>query len=281
VRVLDCNGAGDVGRAINAVNWVINNAQRPAVANMSLRFAPSDTLDAAVNNAVNNGIFFAVSAGNQNLEACSQSPARAAQAVAVMATDSYDSRASFSNFGNCADIFAPGVSILSAWHTGDSATQTLNGTSMAAPHVTGVAALFFDEDSNLTAINVRDRILARSTRNEVSNAGTNSPNRLLYSLTLGAGGLPQMPAYLDVQPWMCNGYNDVFWTNADGAVQHELYMSSSSSFTTQTLVYVGTATDYLANVGGTRYFRIRSCGPTGCSAWRYGDQPAVKANGCL
>ena len=281
VRVLDCNGQGTVDQAIDAVNWVMNNAQLPAVANMSLRYAPSDALDTAVNNASNAGIFFAVSAGNQNLEACSQSPARAAQSFAVAATDSLDTRASFSNFGNCTDIFAPGVGILSAWHTSDSATQTLDGTSMATPHVAAAAALLFDEDSTLTPAQIRQRLIARSTPNVVSSAGTNSPNRLLYSLTLVAGGLPQMPAWLDVQPWMCNGYNDVFWTTADGATSYQLYRSSSSSFTSPVLAYQGTATDYLANVGGTTYFRVRSCGSTGCSAWRYGDQAALKVNGCL
>jgi subtilisin family serine protease len=199
----------------------------------------------------------------------------------VAATNSYDTRASFSNFGACVELFAPGVGILSASNGSDSATATLDGTSMATPHVTGVAALMMDEDPNRTPANLRDLLIARSTQNVVGNPGTNSPNRLLYSLTLGAGGLPQMPAYLDIQPWMCNGYNDVFWTNADGAVQHELAMSSSSSFTTQTVVYVGADTDYLANVSGTRYFRVRSCGTNGCSAWRYGDQAAIKVTGCL
>ena len=285
LRIFPCTGGAPIADIIEAVNWVVNNAQFPAVANMSLS-APADAaLDTAVNNAVNAGIFFAVAAGNNDGNACDRSPARAAQAFTVAATNSYDNRAQFtngaSNWGACVELFAPGHNILSAWPTGDSDTFTTSGTSMATPHVAGVAALMLDENPNLTPAQIRDLLIARSTRNVVGYAGTNSPNRLLYALTLGAGGLPQMPAYLDVQPWMCNGYNDVFWTNADGAIQHELAMSSSSSFTTQTVVYVGADTDYLANVGGTRYFRVRSCGTNGCSAWRYGDQAAIKVNGCL
>jgi len=285
VRVLDCEGRGTWADVIEGVNWVMNNAQFPAVANMSLGGPGNDATDTAVANAVNAGIFFAVSAGNENQDACTQSPARAAQAFAVGATNSFDSRAYFtngaSNWGACVDIFAPGLDVLSAWIGSDTATKTISGTSMATPHVAGVAALMLDEDPNLTPADIRARLIARSTPGEVNNAGTNSPNRLLYSLTLGAGGLPQMPAYLRVLPWMCNGYNDVSWTAADGATQYELYQSTSSSFTTETLVYVGTDTYYLANVSGTRYFRIRSCGPTGCSASRSGNRSAIKVNGCL
>jgi len=141
VRVLDCNGSGTMSGVIAGLTWVTANAALPAVANMSLGGSASQSLDDAVNASITAGIVYVVAAGNENQDACNVSPARVKAAITVGATDRYDNRASFSNFGSCVDIFAPGDGIKSTYHTGDSATATMSGTSMAAPHVAGVVAL--------------------------------------------------------------------------------------------------------------------------------------------
>jgi serine protease len=133
VRVLNCSGSGSNSGVISGINWVKNNASGPSVANMSLGGGASQATDDAVNAAVAAGISFVVAAGNNNSNACNYSPARAADAITVGSTTSSDARSSFSNYGTCLDIYAPGSSITSAWYTSNSATNTISGTSMAAP----------------------------------------------------------------------------------------------------------------------------------------------------
>jgi subtilisin family serine protease len=150
VRVLDCRGGGPISRVIAGIDWVIRThaAGRPAVANLSLGGPPSRAVDTAVAHLVSDGVTTVVAAGNgdpwtgQGVDACSGSPGRVRSAVTVSATDRVDARASFADFGPCVDLFAPGVRIESAWNTSDTALRTLDGTSMAAPHVAGVAAIY-------------------------------------------------------------------------------------------------------------------------------------------
>lgn len=183
VRVLNCSGSGTNSGVIAGVNWVAINhaAGAPAVANMSLGGSVSSALDTAVNNAINDGVTFAVAAGNSNRNACNYSPARVAAAITVGATTSTDARASYSNYGSCLDLFAPGSSITSAWYTSTTATNTISGTSMATPHVAGVAALYLQSNTSASPATVRNAIVNNATTGKVTSAGSNSPNRLLFT----------------------------------------------------------------------------------------------------
>lgn len=189
VRVLNCQGSGSNSGVIAGVDWVTANHVKPAVANMSLGGGASTALDTAVNNSINAGVTFVVAAGNSNADACNSSPARAPAAVTVGSTTNTDARSSFSNFGTCLDIFAPGSSITSAWSTGDTATNTISGTSMASPHVAGVAALYLHQNGHQSPATVRNAIVANATSGVVGNPGTGSPNVLLYSI-FGGGSTP-------------------------------------------------------------------------------------------
>ncbi len=190
VRVLGCNGSGSNSGVIAGMDWVVANHVKPAVANMSLGGGASQATDDAVTRMTNAGVTVAVAAGNDNGNACSYSPARAPSAITVGSTTSSDARSSFSNYGTCLDIFAPGSSITSAWSTSDTATNTISGTSMASPHVAGVAALYLAVNPSATPSEVTTALINNSTAGKVTGAQTGSPNLLLYSLF---GGTPPPP----------------------------------------------------------------------------------------
>ncbi|HEV2861326.1 MAG TPA: S8 family peptidase [Pyrinomonadaceae bacterium] len=194
VRVLDCNGDGTDSTVIQGVDWVTANRVLPAVANMSLGGGASSALDTAVQNSINSGVTYAVAAGNDyGLNACNSSPARVAAALTVGSTTSTDAKSDFSNIGTCLDLFAPGSSIQSSWYTSDTATNTISGTSMATPHVAGVAALYLQGNPSASPSTVANAIVTTATTNRLTGIGTGSPNRLLYSLLTtdsGGGGVP-------------------------------------------------------------------------------------------
>jgi subtilisin family serine protease len=182
VRVLDCNGSGSFSGVIAGMDYVANNAIKPAVANMSLGGGLNSSVNTAATNMVNRGITVAVAAGNSNADACNASPAAASGVLTVAASDRTDTRASFSNYGSCVELYAPGVSVQSAWLNGG--TNTISGTSMASPHVAGVAALYLAGNPGAAPSTVNSWIINNSTANVIkSNVGA-TPNRLLFKSTL-------------------------------------------------------------------------------------------------
>jgi subtilisin family serine protease len=179
VRVLDCNGGGSVSGLLAGIDWVSTNGIRPAVINLSLGSSASNALDQAVTNAYNAGFVVVAAAGNINIDACRTSPGRAPNVITVGSVTDADQRSFFSNYGVCLDIFAPGSFITSAWFSDNNAINTISGTSMASPHVAGVAALYLQAKPNAAPLEITDAIANSATGNLTGNLGSSSPNRLL------------------------------------------------------------------------------------------------------
>lgn len=204
VRVLDCQGSGSTADVIAGVDWVTQHHQGPSVANMSLGGGSSTALDDAVSKSIASGVTYAVASGNGNAaglpeDACTGSPSKlggsAGPAIVVNASDKTDNKASFSNYGKCTDIYAPGVDITSAWIGSNSATNTISGTSMATPHVTGAAALYLSAHTDATPAQVKSALVEGASDGKIAGVRSDTPNKLLY---IGDGSTP--PADPPTQP---------------------------------------------------------------------------------
>ena len=183
VRAIGCDGSGYQSDVIAGLDWIASQhaAGTPAVANLSIGGPASATLDDAIRGIINDGVTAVVAAGNSTVDACTSSPARVPEALTVAASDSSDRQASFSNFGPCVDLYAPGVGIQSDWDTSTTSVATLSGTSMASPHVAGAAALVLSRNPKWTPAAVTAELASAATPGVISNASAGTPNRLLFT----------------------------------------------------------------------------------------------------
>ncbi len=272
VRVLNCTGSGSYSVVIAGVDWVKNYHTSPAVANMSLGGGGSLALDQAVASAVASGVTLAVAAGNSNAPACNYSPAREPSAITVGATTTSDARASYSNYGSCVDIFAPGSSIYSSTMTSTNTYASWSGTSMATPHVAGVAALYLSANPGASPAQVTAAIVNGATDGVVGNPGNGSPNKLLYSLLTGSGGgnPPAAPSALSAAAASSSQIN-LSWTDNAGDESGFLIERSLDGFLFSQIGSVGAnVTNYSStglNPGTLYYFRVRAFNSYGNSAY--------------
>jgi subtilisin family serine protease len=265
VRVLDCNGSGTNSGVIAGINWVTSDhaAGQPAVANMSLGGGASQALDDAVNASINDGVTYAVASGNDNANACNYSPARVTNAITVNSSTSTDARSSFSNYGTCTDIFAPGSSITSAWYSSNTATNTISGTSMATPHVAGAAALYLQGNTSASPATVTSALINNSTLNKITSAGTGSPNRLLYTGFIGGGGTPA-PTISSFSPTSGGTGTSVTitGTNFTGATSVS-FNNQSATFTVNSSTQI---TASVPNCSSSGLVRVTTAGGTATSS---------------
>lgn len=272
VRVLNCDGFGSTSEVIAGVDWVTQNHRKPAVANMSLGGPPQPALDQAVRNSIARGVVYTLSAGNNNRDACGQSPARVREGITVAASDINDRKAGFSNWGTCVDLFAPGVGILSAVNTGDADAGLMSGTSMAAPHVAGVAALYLEQNPTATPAQVQQALLTNATLDRIQNP-QGTPNRLLYSLFAAAP--PPPPPAPPAPPAPCQMGRSYTGTLMPGSVAYQPsalgYQSASGIQEGCLQGPTGTNFDlYLEARQGNAWVEVaRSTGPTSQEVVRY------------
>ncbi|MFE0188543.1 S8 family serine peptidase [Streptomyces sp. NPDC059008] len=179
VRVLDDQGSGTTEQVVAGIDWVTKNHKGPSVANMSLGGGADEALDAAVKKAIDSGVTFGVAAGNESADAGQGSPSRVKEAITVASSTDKDEQSDFSNFGSVVDLYAPGSDITSDWNTGDDATNTISGTSMATPHVVGAAAVYLAGHQDAKPADVEKALTEGATPDKISNPSEGTPNKLL------------------------------------------------------------------------------------------------------
>jgi PKD repeat protein len=232
VRVLNCSGSGTTSGVIAGIDWVTAHRVLPAAANMSLGGGLSSALNTAVENSIAAGVVYAIAAGNSTADACSASPASAPSAITVGATDISDTFASFSNYGPCVDINAPGVNITSAWIGSTTATNTISGTSMATPHVAGAAALYLQANPAAAPTQVRDALVTNGTTGVIKSLPGSTTNTLLYSGFISAApyGGPPVASFTT----SCSGPDCTFDGSASQAISPAAYAWSFGDGSTGT-----------------------------------------------
>ncbi|HEV2811329.1 MAG TPA: S8 family serine peptidase [Acidimicrobiales bacterium] len=278
VRVLGCDGSGSMSGVIAGVDWATSHHQAgaAAVANMSLSGGASSSLDTAVRNSIADGVSYTVAAGNDNVDACTRSPARVAEVLTVAASTSSDARASFSNWGSCVDLFAPGDGVKSTYHSSDTATATMSGTSMAAPHVAGVVALSLAAAPTSSPAAVSATLLDGATANMITDTA-GSPNLLAFS-RLAMSGEPAPTAPATPAAPMANAARRAIyasWTGpADGGSPITGYTArvhaASSGTVVKTVTVSGstTKTKIGALTAGTYYYAtVQATNAVGSSSW--------------
>jgi subtilisin family serine protease len=290
VRVLDCNGSGAFSGVIAGVDWVTQQhlaGSGPSVANMSLSawdpFGFQQALNDAVEASVAAGVVYAVAASNDNDAACDYTPASSPWALTVGATDASDRRASFSTFGYCVDIFAPGVGITSAYSSGDDATRTWSGTSMAAPHVAGVAALYLGENPGASPATVEFHILTKTTTGVVVDPGPGSPNKLLYSLITDPPVTdPPAPPTNLVASAVSSSQIDLTWTDgSDDENGFSIERSTDGGVTYEPAAQVAANSSGYSDTGltpsTTYWYRVRADNTAGSSSWVVSESATTQA----
>lgn len=200
VRILNCTGSGTYATVIAGLDWILSplntNSKSQAVLNLSIGGGASSAINDAILRLTNAGITVVAAAGNESTDACTRSPASAPSAITVGATTIVDARASFSNYGPCVDIFAPGSGITGGWIGSPSATNTISGTSMATPHVAGAAAVFLGLNPRASVAQVADALKAESTKGAVTNIDANTVNNFLYVSPTDGGPAIVKPAVI-------------------------------------------------------------------------------------
>jgi subtilisin family serine protease len=277
VRVLDASGSGTISGVIAGVDWVTNDhTTHPAVANMSLGGGVSTALDDAVKRSIADGVTYCIAAGNSAALASTSSPADVPEAITVGATDINDAFATFSNYGSLVDISAPGVNITSAWITSTTSTNTISGTSMATPHVAGVAALYLQANPTASPAQIQAAITSNSVAGKITALKTGTVNKLLSSIVGSVPVLPAIPAI----PTLLSPANaatgvatstTLSWNPSSGASTYTVQVSTSATFSTIALTSTGIGTTSLSISGltGNRvyYWRVSATNLGGTSAY--------------